>query len=121
MLMVGNAVSAAFRSLLALAIVGIKSSEAYHPWRWIFIIEGCVTAGVTVLAFPFMSDWPQTAKWLTSDEKAVLADRSEFQSNPHWHIITKHVKSSSAESSARWTLNSKSIKKIIFDWKIYVV
>jgi MFS family permease len=77
MLMVGNAVSTAFGGLLALGIAGIKSSNGYHPWRWIFIIEGCITAGVTMLVFPFMPDWPQSAKWLTEEEKVVLADRSE--------------------------------------------
>ena len=78
MLMVGNAVSTAFGGLLALAIAGIKSSNGYHPWRWIFIIEGCITVGITLLVFPFMSNWPHTAKWLSADEKAVLADRSKL-------------------------------------------
>jgi hypothetical protein len=40
MLMVGNAISTAFGGHLALAIAGIKSSNGYHPWRWILIIEG---------------------------------------------------------------------------------
>lgn len=77
MLMVGNAVSTAFGGLLALAIAGIKSKNGYSPWRWIFIIEGCMTVGVTVLVYPFLPDWPTTAKWLSVDEKAVLANRSK--------------------------------------------
>jgi len=77
MLMVGNALSNAFGGLLALAIAGIHSHDGYKPWRWIFIIEGCFTAGVTLLAYPFLPDWPTTAKWLTKEEKTILADRSE--------------------------------------------
>ena len=77
MLMVGNALSTAFGGLLALAIAGIKSSNGYHPWRWIFIIEGCMTAGVTIIAYLFLPDWPATAKWLTSEEKDVLAQKSK--------------------------------------------
>ena len=77
MLMVGNAASNAFSGLLALAIAGIKSSNGYHPWRWIFFTEGCMAAGVTILAYPFFNDWPSTAKWLSAEEKPVLADRSK--------------------------------------------
>jgi len=78
MLMVGNALSTAFGGLLALAIAGIHSHNGYKPWRWIFIVEGCFTAGVTLLAYPFLPDWPATAKWLTKEEKDLLADRSKF-------------------------------------------
>jgi MFS family permease len=77
MLMVGNALSTAFGGLLALAIAGIKSSNGYHSWRWIFIIEGCMTTGVTIIAYLFLPDWPETAKWLTSEEKDVLAQKSK--------------------------------------------
>jgi MFS family permease len=77
MLMVGNALSTAFGGLLALAIAGIKSSNGYHPWRWIFVIEGCMTAGVTIIAYFFLPDWPATAKWLKSEEKDVLAQKSK--------------------------------------------
>ncbi|KAG9228987.1 putative salicylate hydroxylase [Amylocarpus encephaloides] len=105
MLMVGNAVATAFGGLLALSIAGIHSSNGYKPWRWIFIIEGCMTAGVTILVYPFMSDWPHTAKWLSATEKAVLVDRIRQQG-----IIGRMD-----------TLNSKTIKRIVFDWKIYVV
>lgn len=77
MLMVGNAFSIAFGGLLALSIAGIKSHNGYSPWRWIFIIEGCITAGVTMVAYLFMSDWPSSVKWLSNRERDVLAERSE--------------------------------------------
>lgn len=77
MLMVSNALSIAFGGLLALAIAGIKTNNGYKPWRWVFIIEGCFTAGVTILAYLFMSDWPSTVKWLTPAEKEILANKSE--------------------------------------------
>jgi len=77
MLMVGNAVATAFGGLLAFSIAGIKSSNGYQPWRWIFIIEGCITAGVTLFVYPFMSDWPRTSKWLSDSERAILSDKSK--------------------------------------------
>ena len=78
MLMVGNALSTAFGGLLALAIANIKSSNGYKPWRWIFIIEGCMTFGVTFVAYFFLSDWPSTCKWLSQEERDILADRGKF-------------------------------------------
>lgn len=77
MLMASNALSTAFGGLLAFAIAGIKSHNGYAPWRWIFIIEGCITAGVTIIVYFFLSDWPSTAKWLTSEEKQVLTKQSK--------------------------------------------
>ncbi|KAF8855514.1 MFS general substrate transporter [Acephala macrosclerotiorum] len=104
MLMVGNGVSTAFGGLLALAIAGIHSSNGYHPWRWIFIIEGCMTAGVTIIVFPFLPNWPATAKWLTDEERAVLAEKIRGEG-----LIGRMDE-----------LNLKAIKRIFFDWKIYI-
>lgn len=77
MLMVSNALSTAFGGLLALAIAGIKSSNGYAAWRWIFIIEGCFTCGVTILVYFLLSDWPTSAKWLKPEELAVLQQKSK--------------------------------------------
>ncbi|KAF4635526.1 hypothetical protein G7Y89_g2567 [Cudoniella acicularis] len=105
MLMVGNAVSTAFGGLLALAIAGIHSSNGYHPWRWIFIIEGCITVGITVIVYPFMSDWPATAKWLTTQEKAVLSENIRGRG-----LIGRMDR-----------LDAKALQRIFLDWKMYVV
>ena len=104
MLMVGNALSTAFGGLLALAAAGIKTSNHWSGWRWIFVIEGCMTVGVTLIAYPFMSDWPETAKWLSVEEKAILSDRIRKEG-----MIGKMD-----------NLDSDTIKRILFDWKIYV-
>jgi MFS family permease len=88
MLMVGNALANACGGLLALAIAGIDSQNGWRPWRWIFVVEGCFTAGVTILAYPFLPDWPTSSKWLTDNERAVLANKSkscsshDFASDP---------------------------------------
>lgn len=78
MLMVSNALSTAFGGLLGFAIAGIRTDNGYSPWRWLFIIEGCMTAGVTILVFPFLPNWPSAVKWLTAKEKQVIADESKL-------------------------------------------
>lgn len=77
MLMVSNALSTAFGGLLGFSIADITSDNGYSPWRWLFIIEGCITAGVTILVFPFLPNWPSATKWLTPQEKQVIADESK--------------------------------------------
>lgn len=77
MLMVSNALSNAFGGLLGFAIAGIKSDNGYSQWRWLFIIEGCITAGAAILVFPFLPNWPSSAKWLTPEEKQVISDESK--------------------------------------------
>ncbi len=75
-MMVGIVLSNAFGGLLAFAIAGIKSGNGYHPWRWIFIIEGCITAVVSIVVYFLISDLPSTAKWLTDTEREVLSEKS---------------------------------------------
>lgn len=82
MLMVSNALSTAFGGLLGFSIAGIKTDNGYSPWRWLFVIEGCITAGVAILVFPFLPNWPSAAKWLTMQEKQVIADESK----PHIYV-----------------------------------
>jgi MFS family permease len=74
---VGIVLSNAFGGLIAYSIAGIKSGNGYHPWRWIFIIEGCITAVVGILIYFLLAGWPSKAKWLTDAERDVLSEKSK--------------------------------------------
>lgn len=72
----------AFGGLLATAIHALDGTHGIAGWRWIFIVEGVITAGFGLLAFIFMSAYPGTSSWLTPTEKAIIelsnaADRAE--------------------------------------------
>ncbi|ESZ98000.1 hypothetical protein SBOR_1613 [Sclerotinia borealis F-4128] len=105
MLMVGNALGTAVAGLLAFALAGIKSDNGFHGWRWIFIVEGCITAAVAVLVYPFIPNWPHQANWLSEDEKALLAD-----------IIRKEGIIAPTDEK----LDRHRLISILKDWKIYV-
>lgn len=47
----------------------------YAGWRWIFIIEGLVTAVLGCLSKFVIVDWPETAGFLTEEERALLIAR----------------------------------------------
>jgi len=104
MLHVGNALSNAFGGLLAFAVASIHSSNGWSGWRWIFVIEGVLTVAVTLMCWPFMSNFPATAKWLKPNEKVILAERIRQDG-----MIGRMD-----------TLDSKAIKRCLKDWKVYV-
>lgn len=76
----------------------------YNSWRWIYIIEGIITIGLSVILFFLIADWPKQAKWLSADEKRLLAARQIVEDG----------------GLARMDrLDRKALFRILTDWKIY--
>lgn len=46
-------------------------------WRWLFIVEGAVTAVVAIFGFFLLPDTPTTTRWLTPAEKEMAHARME--------------------------------------------
>lgn len=104
LLHVGNATSNAFGGLLAYAVANVDSSNAWKVWRWIFVIEGVITVAVTLACWPFINDWPATAKWLNAGERAYLERRIRQDG-----IIGRMD-----------VLNKASAIRCLTGWKIYI-
>ena len=73
--MVMAPLAGAFGSLLASGILKLDSFGNVSSWRMIFVIEGIITVGLSVMAFFTMTDRPETATWLTEDEKNIVTAR----------------------------------------------
>ncbi|SPO00306.1 related to putative tartrate transporter [Cephalotrichum gorgonifer] len=73
-------VAGAFSGLLAYAIAKMDGIGGLEGWRWIFILEGIVTVVVAVLAFFILYDFPETASFLTEEERAFVVFRLKYQS-----------------------------------------
>jgi MFS family permease len=53
----------------------MEGVRALHGWQWMFIVQGLPASVLGIIAFFFLDDGPQKAKWLSDAEKAqVLAD-----------------------------------------------
>jgi MFS family permease len=53
----------------------MEGIRAMHGWQWMFIVQGLPASVLGIVAFFFLDDGPQEAKWLSDAEKAqVLAD-----------------------------------------------
>jgi MFS family permease len=65
----------AFGGLLASGILTLSSVGSLTTWRMIFIIEGIITCGLSIIAFFTLTDRPSTAKWLTAEERELAIAR----------------------------------------------
>ncbi|KAI9843963.1 MAG: hypothetical protein M1837_006004 [Sclerophora amabilis] len=97
-------VAGAFGGLFAYALAKMDGIGGYAGWRWIFIIEGLLTIVLAVISKFLIVDWPETARFLNAEEKALLSLRLEQDGG-----------------FARMDrLDRKAKMRILRDWKIYV-
>ncbi|GIK07638.1 hypothetical protein Aspvir_003304 [Aspergillus viridinutans] len=65
----------AFGGLLASGILSLDHFGGLHTWRMIFAIEGIITIGLALISFFTLTDRPETARWLTQEEKDLAIAR----------------------------------------------
>jgi MFS family permease len=65
----------AFGGLLASAILKLPRVGTTQRWEMIFAVEGIVTVGLALIAFFTLTDRPETARWLSEEEKALAIAR----------------------------------------------
>ncbi|ETS80946.1 hypothetical protein PFICI_08475 [Pestalotiopsis fici W106-1] len=96
-------IAGAFSGLLAFAIANMGGVGGYEAWRWIFILEGLLTVMVGCVSKWWIADWPETASFLSADERQILMRRLAQDTG-----------------EARMDhLDKTSAKRIATDWKIY--
>merc|ERR1712093_127219 len=65
----------AFGGLLASALLKLPKIGPIVSWRHVFFVEGLITCGLGIVAFFVLTDRPETARWLTPEEKAIAIAR----------------------------------------------
>jgi len=79
----------AFGGLLASGILKLHSFAGLHTWRMIFAIEGIITCIVAVISFVTLTDRPETAKWLTQEEKDLAVARIKSERVGSTEVLDK--------------------------------
>ena len=79
--------SAALGSPLAGWILG-RGWLGFAGWRWLFVVEGAPAILLGVIAFFFLTDWPNQAAWLTSDQQQWLEQKLEQETPRSTKAIT---------------------------------
>ena len=100
----------AFSGLLAYAIVKMNGAGGYAGWRWIFILEGILTVIVAIAAFFLLHDFPETAKFLTPEERAWATHRLKYQGS------AGSGRKVAESDQFKW----KYVRQALTDWQVYV-
>lgn len=106
-------VAGAFSGLLAFGIAHMDGVGNLAGWRWIFILEGILTVIVAVIAYFTLFDFPETATFLTEEERAFVVYRLKYQD-------FKDEREEGAvrvaqDDSFQW----KFVKSAFLDWQIW--
>ncbi|KAJ5811672.1 MFS transporter [Penicillium riverlandense] len=102
---VSSAFSGACGGLLTYCIGFMDGVAGLRGWRWIFIIEGLPTFIYGLAAWFLLADDPESASYLTSQEKELMMIRRE-----------RHVGSTASGNE----FHKKDMILAFQDWKIYM-
>ncbi|KAL2826726.1 major facilitator superfamily domain-containing protein [Aspergillus pseudoustus] len=95
----------AFGGLLASAIGKMDGIRGYRGWRWVFIIEGCVTCLIAVVNWYLVPDFPEDCKWLNKREMEYLRDKLGRETG---------------KLEGKVKLGVREVAGVFRDWKIFV-
>ena len=59
--------------LSAVLMTHFDGAAGMRGWQWMFLIEGLACVVLGVIAFFTLTDFPRDARWLSRDEKALVA------------------------------------------------
>ena len=94
----------AFGGVLAYGIARMDGVRGLHGWQWIFILEGLPTVLLCFVTFMFLPDYPETAYFLTEDERDMAVQRLKVDAGP------------ATETAFSW----KQFRDVFVDWKVYM-
>ncbi|KAH8898127.1 MFS general substrate transporter [Thozetella sp. PMI_491] len=83
-------VSSALSGLLAYAISFMDGLGGLPGWRWLFLLEGLPAILLAFVALFWLPDYPETAKFLTEEEREALRGRLSASApkgkRGHWDV-----------------------------------
>ncbi|KAI9638179.1 major facilitator superfamily domain-containing protein [Dioszegia hungarica] len=99
-----GALAGAFGGLISFGVSSIQRSSIAQ-WRILFLIEGCPSVLLGIVAFFFMPGRPETSRYLTEDQRTLCLTRLNR----------------SAGVSSELGIDWKGVKRCATDWKSYVI
>jgi hypothetical protein len=102
-------VAGAFSGLLAYAIDNMDGVAGVAGWRWIFILEGIATVVVAAGSFFLLYDFPETAAFLSEEERAFVVHRLKYQGQVGEGRVAQ-------AEEFRW----RYVRDAFLDWQVWV-
>nr|RBQ89703.1 hypothetical protein FVER53263_13684 [Fusarium verticillioides] len=91
--------SAVVSGVLAFAFNGVHA-QGLSSWKWLILTEGVFTILLGIFAYIFMPDFPDTARWMSEEEKAFIQARlpinapraaeKDFDRKEFWNTLKDH-------------------------------
>lgn len=69
----------AFGGAIAYGVGHMNGTAGLSGWRWLFILEGIPSVISAFFVWFWLPDYPETASWLSAEEKALAAKRLAAQ------------------------------------------
>ncbi len=115
-------IAGAFSGILAFGISKMHGVGGLEGWRWIFILEGILTVVVACISFFFLHDFPETAKFLTEEERQYVIYKLEHDNNTDSSVpgLEQADHTSSFFEAEVKERGWKYAKQAFKDWQIYV-
>ncbi|KAJ6161293.1 hypothetical protein N7470_004689 [Penicillium chermesinum] len=93
----------AFGGAIAYGVGHMNGAQGLSAWRWLFIIEGAPSCASAILVWFFLPDYPETAHWLSAEEKALAEQRLEGEG------------SHGSAKAMSWA----EARDVLVDWRLY--
>ena len=82
-LFVASALSGSFGGLFAYALLKMDGVAGLEGWRWLFIIEGCLSVAIAMGVFFSLPDDFESARFLNAQDKELMRLRAEISARYH--------------------------------------
>lgn len=93
----------AFGGAIAYGVGHMNGARGLSAWRWLFFIEGAPSCASAFLVWFILPDYPESANWLTLEEKELAAQRLETEG------------SKGTAKAMSWA----DAKDVLMDWRLY--
>ncbi|PWY64772.1 MFS transporter [Aspergillus heteromorphus CBS 117.55] len=93
----------AFGGAIAYGVGHMNEVRGLAAWRWLFIIEGAPSCATAFLVWFFLPDYPESASWLSPEEKNLAAQRLQIEG------------SQGAAKAMSW----EDAKAVLTNWRLY--
>jgi MFS family permease len=103
MIIASATLAGAFGGAIAYGIGHLNQAQGLSGWRWLFILEGVPSSLAAIVVWFCLPDFPETASWLSTEEKELAIRRLEFEGSKHHHR----------------TITWADTKAIFTDWRLY--
>lgn len=71
--MMAQPIALASASIISGFILGLDGKFGIAGWRWLFVLEGMPAIVLGIIVYFYLSDRPESSKWLTQQERSLVA------------------------------------------------